>query len=100
MTVANELNLPELPEGYRWSIQKNDVDPTRDSVYLSLEKLIQHWWGNTWRSIYSRKVTVLVSGVRLIPLVEEVARMFYAAEFHETESAKIAGIYDGKIDPS
>lgn len=91
--AAAELNLPELPENYRWRIEKIELDPIYEAVTVYLERLIQHWWGDNWRPLQSQLVRRTVNQGMLLETVERRAQEMYNLEFDKTDAGRIAGIY-------
>lgn len=93
----NELNLPTLPNNYRWRIKADHSDVDYDAVNIYLEKLHTYMWSGIthWKHVrggYCRKTLLDES---LIGLVEEEARKLYDETFGLKESSDLEGIYYG-----
>lgn len=91
----SELNLPKLPDNYRWKVDNAYTGFAYDSVRLSLQRTggIAGLFG-VYLTIKAETVRAQVESY-LPEEIKGVAQRMYNQEFKKSAAAKYEGIYNG-----
>ena len=91
------MNLPELPDGYRWRIKANHSDPDYDAANVYLEKLHTYLVSGIriWKHVRGGYVRKTILEPSLTYSAEQEAWKLYEETFGKRDSEEIEGFYYG-----
>lgn len=85
-----ELDLPELPSGYRWSVRMGPDSAYSKLMYFRLEK--EKLFG--WKEVVSRSIRRTLDPDTISSIIENSAHEVYYYYFGEdSNNRKFVGVY-------